>query len=221
MKLGQLAQFAFVLLAAAAVYLFVSMAKDAESRRSCVPLCAMHPNYAGDNRSAPDFELSDMQGAKVRLSQFRGKTVLLNFWTKTCGPCLEEMPSLADLAKVLAPRKDVVLLTVSTDGGPDAVMSTLQTVLKEKPPFSLRVLFDPEGSVVADKYGTHLFPETWVIDPDGIIRARFDGARDWSNSLVLDVIKSVSRPQVCDIEFHAGVPSGPQADVCEESGSAS
>src|SRR4029079_13453119 len=101
MKPAALIQMAFIVLAGIAVYAFVSMAREAETRRACVPACAMHPNYAGRNRSAPDFELEDVNGGKVPLSDYRGKTVVLNFWTTTCQPCLEEMPSLAELAKVL------------------------------------------------------------------------------------------------------------------------
>ena len=54
----------------------------------------------------------------------------------------------------------------------------------------LKVLFDPERKVVHDKYGTRLFPETWVIDKDGVIRLRIDGRRNWSDALALDVIRS-------------------------------
>jgi peroxiredoxin len=222
MKLGQLAQLAFVLLAGMAVYAFVTMAKDAEGRRACVPLCAMRPSYAGTNRTAPDFELTTLVPTpdgkqKIRLSQYRGQTVVLNFWTTTCKPCLEEMPSLADLAKVLKRRKDVVLLTVSTDATSEPVTSALATLLREKIPFP--VMLDPESDIVGAKYGTHLFPETWIIDPQGVIRARFDGARDWSNAMVLDLIDSFERPAACSVEFQAGKPSGPGAAVCEESGS--
>jgi peroxiredoxin len=217
MKPAALIQVAFILLAGVAVYAFVSMARDAESRRACVPVCAMRPNYAGQNRRAPDFELSDAEGRKVHLSDYRGKTVVLNFWTTTCGPCLEEMPSLAELAKVLKPRKNVAVLTVSTDTTKEIALSALKTLLHEdKPPFT--VLLDPELDVVKGKYGTVLYPETWVIDPKGIIRARFDSARDWSNAMVLDLIESFERPVSCGIEFQAGVVSGAEAAYCDESG---
>jgi peroxiredoxin len=217
MKRSTLIQAAFIVLATIAVYAFVSMARDAETRRACVPVCAMRPTYAGRNRLAPDFELPDVDGNKFRLSQFRGKTVVLNFWTTTCQPCLEEMPSLADFAKVVRQRKDVVVLTVSTDATKEIATSALQTLLKEpKTPFL--VLLDPDSTVVRDKYGTNLFPETWIIDPKGVIRARFDGARDWSNAIVLDLIESFARPATCGIEFDSGRAAGPEAAICEESG---
>jgi peroxiredoxin len=217
MKPAAVLQMGFIVVAATAVYSFVSMAKDSETRRACVPVCAMRPTYAARNRSAPDFTLPDADGKPVKLSQYRGKTVILNFWTTTCQPCLEEMPSLADLAKVLAKRDDVVVLTISTDLTKDVALSALQTLLREpKPPFT--VLFDPESNVVHDKFGTELFPETWVIDPKGIVRARFDGARDWSNALVLDLVESFQRPVTCGLEFQAGKPVGAEAAICEDSG---
>ena len=114
-KLAQIAQIAFILLAALTVYMFVTAAQDGEARSTCTALCALRPAYANQNRKAPDFELPDLAGKRVRLSQFRGKTVILNFWTKTCRPCLEEMPSLVDLQELLKAESDVVLLTISTD----------------------------------------------------------------------------------------------------------
>ena len=217
MKSATLVQVAFIFLAGLAVFAFVTMAKDAESRRACVPVCLMRPNYAGQNRLAPDFELTDGEGRKVHLSDYRGKTVVLNFWTTTCQPCLEEMPSLAELANILKARKNVALLTVSTDTSREVALSALKTLLhEEKPPFP--VLLDPELEVVRDKYGTHLFPETWIIDPKGVIRARFDSARDWSQAMVLDLIESIERPTSCGIEIQAGVPSGPETAYCDESG---
>lgn len=213
MKLGQLAQIAFIAIAAFAVYGFVTVGRDAEVRRVCLPLCALRPAYAAQNRIAPDFELSDLEGRKVKLSDYRGKTVILNFWTKTCAPCLEEMPSIANLAKLVEGRKDVAVLTVSTDEGPDAVRDTLRAILRvDTPPFP--VLFDPGAEVVADAYGTKLYPETWVIDKKGVIRARFDGARDWSSTLVLGLIDSLDRPATCPAEFESGVPTGRSAIVC-------
>ena len=91
----------------------------------------------------PVFALKNMTGATVNIESYRGKVVILNFWTKTCGPCLEEMPELADLARILKDRSDVAVVTVSTDDGPDDVRDTLKTVLRGDPPFE--VLFDPDS----------------------------------------------------------------------------
>ncbi len=210
----QLAQWAVVGLAAAAVFFFVRTAEDAEARRSCSALCQMAPNYAQRNRLAPDFELPTLSGGTLRLSSLRGKQVVMNFWTKTCGPCLEEMPSLAELAQKLAGRADVVVLTVSTDESIEDARGTLRTVLGAEAPFLTVV--DPGGEVVGGRYGTKLYPETWFIDARGVIRARVDGARRWSDSLVVNFLEGLSDPLGCAVEFSGGRPQGPLAPLCEE-----
>ena len=136
-----LAQTAFVILASLFVYGFVAVSKEGEVRRVCTVPCLLRPDYMAAERRAPDFALKDMSGNTVTLESLRGKVVVLNFWSKTCGPCLEEMPDLAELTKIVRERTDVVVLAVSVDEGPDDIRPTLQTVLREEPPF--RVLFRP------------------------------------------------------------------------------
>lgn len=218
MKAANLAEFLFIALAAAGVYGFVTAAKDGETRRGCTALCAMRPEYAGRNRLAPDFELMSIQGEKVSLSSYRGKTVIMNFWTKTCRPCLEEMPSIAGLAKALRAHPDIVLITISTDESIEDARDTMKSVLGGgEPPFL--VLLDPEAKIVTDKYGTKLFPETWFIDKEGVIRARFDGVRDWASALTVDLAKSLSAPIPCEVAFTKGQPTGDAASVCGDVGS--
>jgi peroxiredoxin len=202
--------------AAMGVYGFVTTAKDSETRRACTSLCALRPAYAAQNRLAPDFELPSINGGKVKLSSFRGKVVILNFWTKTCRPCLEEMPSIADLAKALKPHPNVVLLTVTTDESAADARDTMKSVLGGgDPPFE--VLVDAENEIVSDKYGTKLFPETWFIDPHGVIRARFDGARSWASPLTVDLAQSLLNPVTqCNVGFDRGQPQGPSAGLCGE-----
>ncbi len=212
-SVGPVAQLAFVALAAVGVYSFVSVAREGETRRRCAPTCLLTPTYANANRKAPDFVLKDMKGNTVSLESFRGKVVVLNFWTKTCGPCLQEMPELADLARIVQPKGDVVVLTVSTDEGPEAVKDTLKAVLREEPPFP--VLFDPDAKIVAQKYGTHLYPETWIVDKRGVIRARFDGARDWSSSAVVELIDQIRAGGYCPIDIEDGKFQGEGARTCE------
>jgi peroxiredoxin len=219
------AQLAFIAVAALAVFGFVQAAQTDQRRTSCSALCALGPQYAARNRTAPDFELADMHGKKVRLSDYRGKTVILNFWTKTCGPCKEEIPALAELAATLKKHPGIELLTVSTDEGPDAVRDTLKVLLDQSQatdavkasgdaPFT--ILFDPELEVVRGKYGTSLFPETWIIDPRGVIRARFDRALDWSSALAIEVAEMANTPGPgCLVEFDRGKATGPFAGLCE------
>jgi peroxiredoxin len=208
------AQIAFVVLASLFVYAFAGVSREAEARRVCSAPCFLHPDYMGADRRAPPFSLKDLHGATVTLDSLKGKVVILNFWSKTCGPCLEEMPDLAELTKIVRDRPDVAVLAVSVDDGPDDVKPTLQTVLRDPPPFD--VLFDSDSSVVAGRYGTQLFPETWFIDKRGVIRARFDGAREWTNPLVVNYIDALRAGDYCDVTIDAKHLAGKAAAICEE-----
>jgi peroxiredoxin len=212
-SLGTLAHLAFVLVAAIGVYSFVSVAKDGEMRRRCTPTCILRPNYAGYERKVPSFTLKDTRGHDVSIESFRGKVVVLNFWTKTCQPCMEEMPEIADLTRILKPYDDVVVLTVSTDETANDATATLKAILKEEAPF--RVLMDPELEVVRGKFGTTLFPETWIIDKNGVIRARFDTARDWSNATVVELVQQIRGGGYCPVQTREGKFVGEGARICD------
>jgi peroxiredoxin len=203
----------FVVAAAVGVYSFVSVAKEAETRRRCGPTCLLRPNYAGYERKAPSFTLKDSKGNNVSLESYRGKVVVLNFWTKTCGPCMEEMPEIADLAKILKPMADVAVVTVSTDETPQEAIDALKMVLREEAPFT--VLMDPDLKVVRQKYGTSLYPETWIIDKSGVIRARFDGAREWSSATVVQYVEQIRGGGYCPAQARDGKFVGDSARLCE------
>jgi thiol-disulfide isomerase/thioredoxin len=201
-------------LSAVAVYGFVRAAQLDERRSACTAVCAMAPAYAGRDKSAPDFELPDLTGKMTKLSSFRGKTVVLNFWTSTCGPCLEEMPSVAELAKMAEKRTDFVVVTVTIDEDPKGIRDALKVAIGGDIPFT--VLIDKESKVVGDRFGTKLFPETWIIDPKGVIRARFDGARDWASALSVELAHKASGTISCPVEFFKSQPTGKFAALCED-----
>ena len=211
--LAPLAHVAFVVAAAIGVYAFVSVAKEGEGRRRCSATCVLRPNYAGYEKTAPSFKLKDAIGHEVSLDSYRGKVVVLNFWTKTCGPCIEEMPEIADLARILKPMDDVAVVTVSTDDTAKEAMDTLKAVLKGEPPFA--VLIDPDAKNVTGKYGTTLYPETWIIDKNGIIRARFDGKREWSSATVVQFVDQLRSGGYCEVQARNGKFVGKEASVCE------
>jgi peroxiredoxin len=191
-------QLGFVLVAAVLVYSFVSVTRDGEMRRRCVAPCLLRPDYMGADRIAPEFTLSDLKGQKVSLWDYRGKVVVMNFWSSSCRPCLEEMPEIADLARILADRRDVAVLAVSIDDDASQDLAILKSVLGTDPPFTS--LVDPDSTIIGPKYGTHLFPETWFIDKRGVIRARFDGGRQWSNSAVVEYVDDLRKDGYCPVD---------------------
>jgi hypothetical protein len=94
------------------------------------------------------------------------------------------------------------------------VKDTLKSVLRdENPPF--QILFDPESDVVGKKYGTHLVPETWLIDKRGVIRARFDGARRWTDPTVIELVDQLRSSGYCSVQVKEGQPVGEGRKICD------
>jgi len=122
---------------------------------------------------APDFALSDLAGRTVRLSGLRGKVVVLNLWATWCPPCVDEMPSMERLYATLRDA-DFALLAVSQDEDGKRVVAPFV----ERMRLSFPVLLDPDRQV-GDRYGVSGYPETFVIDRNGLIVEHVIGPRDW------------------------------------------
>ena len=126
----------------------------------------------------------------------------------------EELPSLAQIAQTLKARGDAEVITVTPDESVDDVRNMLAATVGNKPPFE--VLLDPGSRVIAEQFGTKLYPETWFIDTEGVIRARIDGARDYTQPVYLEFVKSLLERGACDLEFARGQVKGEQTWLCEE-----
>lgn len=137
--------------------------------------CSKGASPPVEGNKAPDFSLNDLSGTPVRLSDLRGKVVLLNFWATWCHYCLEEAPSLARLNAAMA-GKDFRMVTVSLDKGRgEAVEAFFRSAGLRFPTVS-----DPDG-VVGKQYGITGVPETFIIDGEGVIRKKIVGARQWDD----------------------------------------
>ncbi|HYM37129.1 MAG TPA: TlpA disulfide reductase family protein [Nitrospiraceae bacterium] len=132
---------------------------------------------------APEFALVDLDDKPVRLSDYRGKVVFLNFWATWCKPCREEMPSMEVLHRNFA-KDGLVVLAVSIDR---------VTTTKDIPPFiksmnlSFPVLIDSWGKTDMP-YKRMGVPETFIIDQEGVIREIVIGPRDWTRLDSLGVL---------------------------------
>ena len=125
--------------------------------------------------TAPDFTLTDMEGQQVSLSQYRGKIVILNFWATWCPPCREEMPSMEALYQKFKERGFVMLAVNVDENGESAVKKFLQ-----KTPYTFPILLDSDN-VAQNLYGVFRFPESFIIDREGIVVEKIIGGRDWSS----------------------------------------
>ncbi len=123
---------------------------------------------------AMPFELTSLDGMRVRLSDLAGKVVLVNFWATWCGPCKEEMPSLARLQQQLDPGR-FVLLTVTTDLQRQGIAQFLSHA-----GVTLPVLFD-EDQEVSRSFLVRGLPTTVVVGRDGTLSGRAVGPRVWDS----------------------------------------
>lgn len=138
-------------------------------------------------KPAPEFSLQDARGQTVRLSDFRGKIVVLNFWATWCPPCLQEAPSLDQFYchYLQSSSRQLVVLTVSVDSGWEPVQ---QFSLEKKITFP--VLLDTHQTV-PHLYGTFKYPETYIIDARGIVREKVIGGYNWMSPEVLRYFDSL------------------------------
>ena len=125
---------------------------------------------------APDFEATDFAGNKVKLADLRGEAVFLNFWATWCPPCVEEMQSISTLAKSYQ-GKGLRVVAVNVDASPPATVQ--QWVEKRK--LGMEVLLDPNATI-ARRFGTYKFPETYLLDRNGKIQAKFVGPHEWNQA---------------------------------------
>ena len=120
--------------------------------------------------TAPDFEIKTLDGKAIHLSDYRGKTVLLHFWSTSCGPCIGEFPEMTKALRELRERRsDFVVLAVSLDDS----RKTIENSVKKYDLTEWTHLCDGRGwaSVPARLYHIMGIPNDVIIDPKGIIRA--------------------------------------------------
>jgi peroxiredoxin len=139
----------------------------------------------GEGHPAPDFTLPSLAGADVSLESLRGRVVLLNFWATWCKPCEDEMPAMERLYQALGGGEGgpFELLAISVDE-PGAEVREFRDRLA----LSFPVLLDPEKRS-ANAYHTFRFPESWLIDAEGVVVARYVGPREWDDPLYVDRIR--------------------------------
>jgi thiol-disulfide isomerase/thioredoxin len=138
---------------------------------------------AGAPESIP-FDLKTLDGGTVRSQDLTGKVVLLNFWATWCGPCKEEMPSLARLTQRLDPQRFVVV-TVTADLHPQGIKQFLAQL-----GIGLPVLFDDDQEV-SRSFMVRGLPTTVLLAPDGRAVGRAVGPRDWDSPEAVALMQHV------------------------------
>lgn len=139
-----------------------------------IELLKQATGYLGEAESgkltAPDFTLYDLEDQPVSLADYRGKVVVLNFWTTWCTICEKEMPELDEAANILMKEGKVVLLLINT--GED--VNKVKKYIKDNA-YTMPVLLDPD-STVFKQYGLRAYPTNIVINRDGTVYGGVEGA---------------------------------------------
>ena len=140
---------------------------------------------AATPQPAPEISFTDSADNPVALVDLKGKFLLLNLWATWCEPCLKEMPSLERLQTRLGPALTVV--AVSEDRGGDKVVAPF---IAEHRFDKLQVYLDPKSNV-SHAFAVRGLPTTLVIDAEGMVLGKVEGAADWDSDKMLAVLSGL------------------------------
>ena len=136
--------------------------------------------------AAPDFTLNSNSGQNLRLSEYRGEVVMINFWASWCGPCRQEMPLLDELYTQYQPMGFTILgVNVEEDS------SKAEALLNEIP-VNFPVLFDTQ-SKVSKLYDVVAMPSTILVDRDGNIRYLHHGYKPGYEEAYQEQVRTLIR----------------------------
>jgi peroxiredoxin len=172
---------ALVLLVGGGVYWF---------SRTRIPETSDSPAVGrGNFKAAPRFELKDASGKTHRLTDFKGKAIVLHFWASWCPPCLEELTDWLKFASQFDSEKSKVqFLAISLDES----WNDAHKILPESGvPAGVISLLDLSKEV-PEKYGSYQYPETYLLGPDLTIITKWVGPQTWENPSLRNIIERVA-----------------------------
>lgn len=181
-----------VLVVVIAIVIGMVVFANREHKRGAASSAALKGDGIGT--VAPDFTLQTLDGRKVKLSDYRGKAVLLNFWATWCGPCKVEIPWFMDLEKQYGPQGLVIVGVAMDDDGKAPV-----TKFAKEMNIDYTVLLGNDD--VADQYGgVEGLPTTFYLDREGRIVKKVAGLV--SHSEIEDGIKEALKPANATASLH-------------------
>lgn len=138
----------------------------------------------------PDFELKNLYGQPVKLSDFKGKIVVLNLWATWCRPCIAEIPEIISAQKQLK-NSDIKIIGVALDGA----NVNLQKFLDRIQAGGLETWIDAK-SAIAGKMSVSVVPSNFILDGEGNIVGFAEGYVPWDNPKVISFLKELSKKYV-------------------------
>jgi peroxiredoxin len=135
---------------------------------------------------APDFLLTDLDGNQHRLSDYRGKVVIINFWATWCPPCRAEMPSMQRAWEQLE-KEGILMLGINVGEDEEIIFQFTANYPVEFP-----LLMDLDSKVI-NQWPVNGLPTTFVVDPKGEIVYRAIGGREWDDLQLLDLVRALKQ----------------------------
>ncbi|MEE9350951.1 MAG: TlpA disulfide reductase family protein [Thiotrichaceae bacterium] len=136
--------------------------------------------------SAPDTALMDMDGVKRKLSDYRGKPVIVNFWATWCPPCRAELPSM-NRAWSKVKDEGIIMLAVNMGESEETIFPFTGDY-----PIDFTILLDEDGAFALD-WKVKGLPTTYVVNPDGQVVYQAVGGREWDDKKILDVVRELKK----------------------------
>lgn len=146
----------------------------------------MPEEVSPESNMAPDMSFTDSEGKTFTLSSLRGKVVFLNFWATWCPPCRAEMPSINALYERFREDKNVIFLTVDTDGNYRKASAFLKRQQYSLP------LYVADSEIPRELLGRSI-PTTVIINKKGQIAYRHEGAADYGNERFMSYFEKYIR----------------------------
>lgn len=135
----------------------------------------------------PTFTANTIDNIKFELSAHPGKVIIVNFWASWCGPCIEEIPSLIQLAEHFKDR--IEILAVSNDEKIEDIQIFLKAFSKLKAS-SIKIIWDGDRKI-ADLFNVQRLPESFIVRADGKLEKKIIGSITWYTPQSLEYIESV------------------------------
>ncbi|MCB1684029.1 MAG: TlpA family protein disulfide reductase [Pseudomonadales bacterium] len=151
-----------------------------------IALAAANVGAVTLQQDAPDFTLKSLEGSNLRLNEYRGQVVLINFWASWCGPCRQEMP-LLDRLHSRYEDTGFAVLGVNVEGVVEPAMEIVQ-----KTNVTFPILID-DGQRVSELYNLQAMPSTVVVDRDGVVRYIHLGYKPGDEAKYVEVVKQLIR----------------------------
>jgi len=186
MKAGRLIRIAAIVIGLIALQgLLVLTYLNVEKGRNA-PADAVFRYERVPSRLAPDLTFALLDGSTGKLSEHRGHPVLLHFWATWCPPCRDELPSLLQLGSELSVAGDLRIIAVSLDTDWKEVRAFFEGSVPDE------IVLDTSGASQGS-YDLSTLPDTYLISKDGMLRARFGGARNWQSQPARDAVLAAIR----------------------------